>query len=76
MTRYMKTIAALLGSIATWGVAAGEDGILTMVEYFGLLGVLATVVGVYAIPNTPPDGGLADPDMSEQNPELGEDPYL
>ena len=47
---YAKALAALLGGVATWGVTAADHGI-TASEWFGLLAVLATVAGVFAIPN-------------------------
>lgn len=66
MSRYIKSIVALLGGISSWGITAAADDAITQVEIYGLLGVLATVLGVYAFPNTPPAGEPADPAMSEQ----------
>lgn len=52
MTRYTKTIIALLGGISAWGVTAVSDGSnISAAELFGLLGVIATALGVYAFPN-------------------------
>lgn len=53
MNRYAKTIAAVLGAISTWGITASPDGI-TGNEWFGLLGALAAVLAVYAVPNSSP----------------------
>lgn len=66
MSRYAKSIAAVIGAIATWGITAASDNSITLVEWFGLLGALATVVAVYSVPNQPPPGQPADPAMSEQ----------
>jgi hypothetical protein len=66
MTRYSKTIVALLGALATWGVTAAEDNTYTQVELWGALLALATAAGVYAFPNRPPAGEPSDPLISEQ----------
>lgn len=65
MSRYMKTIIAVLGGISAWGMTAAADNAITAVELFGLLGALATALGVYAIPNTPPKGEPRDAGTSE-----------
>lgn len=70
MSRYFKTVAAVLGAISTWGITAAAEGGINSVEWFGLLGSLATVIGVYAVPNTPPSGKPSDPAISEQDPQL------
>lgn len=64
MSRYVKTIAAVLGGVATWGITAASNGAIDLAEWFGLLGALGTALGVYAFPNTNPDGP-ADPNVSE-----------
>lgn len=52
MTRYVKAIIALLGGISAWGITAVSDGTsISAAEMFGLLGVFATSLGVYAFPN-------------------------
>lgn len=66
MSRYIKTIVAVLGGISSWGITAAADDAITQVELYGLLGILATVLGVYAFPNTPPEGEPADPLVSER----------
>ena len=52
MTKYSKSIIALLGGVATWGATAAPDG-FTVEELFGVLAVIAVALGVYAVPNTP-----------------------
>lgn len=69
MSRYIKFITALLGGISAWGVTAAADNGIDLVELYGLLGVLATALGVFSFPNTNPDGP-ADPDVSEQDGPL------
>lgn len=66
MSRYSKTIVALLGALATWGITASEDGAYSQTELWGAVLALATAAGVYAWPNTPPAGEPRDPSMSEQ----------
>lgn len=66
MSRYAKAVSALLGAIATWGITAVADDAVSGVEWFGLLGALATVFATWAIPNDPPAGEPPDPDISER----------
>lgn len=56
MSTYAKAIAALFGAISAWGITAIQDGI-DGAEWFGLLGVLGTVLLVWATPNAPQDNG-------------------
>lgn len=49
---YKKTIAALVGSVLTWGVVAQVDGI-TAAEWWGLAVAAATALGVYGTVNEP-----------------------
>lgn len=67
MNRYIKTIVALIGSLATWGIAAAEDNAYSQVELWGAVLALATAAGVYALPNKPPAGERSDPGISEQD---------
>ena len=53
MKAYAKCLVALLGGLATWGTTAAEGGI-QLQEWFGVLAVAATAVGVWATPNDPP----------------------
>lgn len=53
MNHYMKAIVAVLGGISAWGITAAVDNSISLVELFGLLGALATALGVYAVPNKP-----------------------
>ena len=55
IARNRKGIVALLGGLATWGVAAGADGTYSQVELWGLLAVAATVFGVWGVTNAPPE---------------------
>lgn len=66
MTRYTKTLVALLGALATWGLTASEDGVYSQPELWGALLALVTAAGVYAAPNRPPAGEPSDPAISEQ----------
>ena len=66
LSRYWKTIIAVLGGISSWGITASADNDITQVELYGLLGALATALAVYGIPNSPPSGEPADPNMSER----------
>jgi hypothetical protein len=67
MTRYAKTVIAVIGAISVWGVTAcAADGV-SMAEWFGLLGALGTSLGVYFLPNAAPGG-------APPKPGIGEDP--
>lgn len=65
MTRISKAIIAALLAVSTWGVTAASDGSFDAVEWFGLLGAVATAIGTYAVPNTPPEGEAPRDDVSE-----------
>ena len=67
MTRYAKALLGALLAVSTWGTTAAVDGTFDAVEWFGLLGAVATALGVYLAPNTPPSGQLPDPTVSEQH---------
>lgn len=66
MSKYWKTIIAVLGGVAAWGITAGSDGTYSQVELWGLLGAVATALGVYAKGNT--TDGIAVPDQSVIEP--------
>ena len=72
MTRYAKSITALLTALGTWGVTAFADDTVSSVELFGLLGVAIATISVFAVPNSPPPGEARNPAMSEQAPEAGQ----
>ena len=76
MTRYAKSLAALLGAIGTWGVTAAEDGAISLGEWFGVLIALSTALAVFALPNRPPGGEPHDPAVSEQDPRAVPDAGL
>lgn len=66
-TRYRKAVAALLAAVGTWGgTALANDGVIDGVEWFGLLGVLASALLVAGVPNDPPVGAAPDPGVSER----------
>lgn len=67
MNRYSKAILAALLAVSTWGVTAAVDGSFDAVEWFGLLGAVATAAGTWLVPNTPPPGEAPRADMSEQH---------
>lgn len=52
MTRYAKAVLAALLAVSTWGATAAVDGTFDAVEWFGLLGAVATAAGTYLVPNT------------------------
>jgi hypothetical protein len=53
---YKKAIIALLGGVGSWGVTASSDATISQVEWFGLLGVVATALGVAWFANAPTEG--------------------
>lgn len=56
--RYQKAFAALVTGVIGWGavVIASKPAPVTAAEWLGLGVVVATALGVYAVPNTPPSG--------------------
>lgn len=65
MTRYAKAITAIVGAVSTWAATYYPDD-LDVQKWLGLATALATVIGVFAIPNSPPPGEPADPNISER----------
>lgn len=65
MTRYAKFITALIGAL----VVAVAEGLVPdeAARWVPVVVAFATALGVYAVPNTPPAGQLADPNVSEQD---------
>lgn len=61
MSNYVKLMAAFLGAVGTWGYTASATNGISLQEYFGLLGVLATSLAVYSLPNTPKTPTNQDP---------------
>lgn len=60
---YTKAIIAAVGAVSTWGITAASDGVFDSVEWFTLLGALATAVSVYAVANgQSPDSDTSTPD--------------
>ncbi len=66
MNPYLKTIAALLGALGTWGITASADGHYSHPELWGSLLALATAFGVYVTPYHRPADQSSRLDMSEQ----------
>jgi hypothetical protein len=66
LNRYRKSVSSLVATVAGWGVAASTDGVYTQQEWWGLGILLAGVVAVWGIPNDPPAGRAADPNVSER----------
>ena len=48
--RYRKAIGALLGSLSAWGLASYQDG-YSQDEWWALVAVVGTFIGVWAAPN-------------------------
>ena len=54
---YAKAIAAFFTALGTWGATAAADGNISLAESFGLCGVIAAGILVFAIPNAPASDG-------------------
>jgi hypothetical protein len=55
LAQYRKTVAAVVGVVLTWGgVAYVPDAHVSRSEMYALAVALATVLGVFAVPNDPP----------------------
>lgn len=62
LSRYRKTLAALVGGVLAWAQTAYvPDGHVDRAEWYGLAVVLAMAAGVYGIANDAPKGQAADP---------------
>lgn len=66
MSRYAKTVVAVLIAALTVLASAITDDVITNAEKVNIILAALGAVGVYAIPNTPPKGEPARDDMSEQ----------
>lgn len=66
LSRYRKTIVAVIGAAVTWLVAAFADEVVDTQEWVALAVAVATAAGVYATPNDAPEGEPADPAVSER----------
>ena len=66
MSRYNKFWVAILGALTT----AAAAGLLPdpVAEWVPVVIAFATALGVVAVPNTPPPGEPADPNVSEMGP--------
>lgn len=65
MSRYRKSLMALVALVGTWGITAAPDGI-TAVEWFGLLAAIGGTGAVWGVPNDPPKGKRASKKVSER----------
>lgn len=65
ISRYLKAVVAIVGSVATWATSYYPND-PNVAKWVGLALALVTAFSVYAVPNTPPAGEPADPNMSEQ----------
>ena len=66
LSRYAKTAVSTAGGVAVWVVATFPTD--PRVQRYGVPVVaLLTALGVYAVPNRPPAGEVADAGMSEQD---------
>lgn len=48
---YRKSIAALVGTVGTWGLVAAEDDRISLVEWFALAVALGTAGAVWGLRN-------------------------
>lgn len=48
---WLKAVVGGLLAFSTWGGTAVADGVVSAAEWFGLLGVIAAALGVYAAKN-------------------------
>jgi len=70
MSRYAKTWVAVIVAVLIAGLQTAlsvlGDGIWTMEDTIVVLLAIVGAVGVYAVPNTPPQGQPSDPTISEK----------
>jgi len=66
VSRYLKSIIATAVAALTALQAAISDERVTNNEWIIVALAALGAAGVYLVPNSPPDGEPADPDMSEQ----------
>ena len=64
LVKYRKSIVAAIGTLVAWGLSATTDGHVTIAEWWGLVAVVGTVLGVWGIPNDMPPGEPLDPNLS------------
>lgn len=74
-----KAIVAFLTTVGTWAATALLDGHITTSEWYGLIGVAAAALGVYAAPNSgtslPPLRSLPAAPVDATNPFATEAGY-
>jgi len=66
VSRYLKSIIATAVAALTALQAAISDERVTNNEWIIIALAALGAAGVYLVPNSPPDGEPADPDMSER----------
>ncbi len=66
MSRYTKSIVAVLVAGLTVLASATTDGEVAASEWVNIALAAVGALGVYALPNRHPIGQPADPDISEQ----------
>lgn len=68
MSRYRKTISAVVIGLIGWATAvvASDPSAVTATEWILGATALATALGVYSVPNDPPAGQPADAGVSER----------
>ncbi|MCA1570072.1 MAG: hypothetical protein LC798_07070 [Chloroflexi bacterium] len=66
MSAYRKTATAALVAVLGWAgvVTTSAAGPISASEWLSLGVALATALGVFAVPNDPPPGEPADPELS------------
>jgi hypothetical protein len=72
---YRKSIGAFLGAAATWaGTAYVPDGSIDRNEWYALVLVALTTLGVYGVANDAPAGGPVNPAESVRDVKPGGPP--
>lgn len=68
MSRYRKTIAAVVTALIGWAAAvvASDPAAITAGEWIFGATAVATALGVYLAPNDAPSGVTPDPHVSER----------
>ena len=74
--RYQKTVTALVAGVIGWGavVVASPTNAITSSEWLGLAVVVATALGVYAVPNDPPKPVVPPAQLTTSQPMAGKLP--
>jgi hypothetical protein len=64
ISQFSKALAALVTGVVGWGavVVASPSAAITSSEWLALAVVVASALGVYAVPNSAPAAPVAQPD--------------